>query len=91
LVARASQALKIHLRPQLLTLVRCPVHLQYIRQKYWEYEYHEVVTPNMYNLDLWHTSGHAAHYKVQTLFSWIWICNYEGTGQHAYLLHGLVL
>ena len=23
----------------------------------------EVVTPNLYNFDLWHTSGHAAHYK----------------------------
>ncbi len=37
---------------------------QYIREKYWEYEYQEVVTPNMFNLDLWVTSGHAAHYKV---------------------------
>ena len=34
-----------------------------MREKYWEYEYHEVVTPNVYNFDLWHTSGHAAHYK----------------------------
>ena len=25
--------------------------------------YHEVVTPNVYNFDLWKTSGHAAHYK----------------------------
>ena len=38
--------------------------LQYIRDKYWEYEYQEVVTPNMFNLDLWKTSGHADHYKV---------------------------
>ena len=37
---------------------------QFIREKYWEYEYEEVVTPNMYNLDLWKTSGHADHYKV---------------------------
>ncbi len=37
--------------------------LQYIREKYWEYEYEEVVSPNMYNFDLWKTSGHAAHYK----------------------------
>ncbi len=37
---------------------------QFIREKYWEYEYDEVVTPNMYNLDLWKTSGHADHYKV---------------------------
>ena len=39
------------------------VCLQYIREKYWEYEYEEVVSPNMYNFDLWKTSGHAAHYK----------------------------
>jgi threonyl-tRNA synthetase len=38
--------------------------VQYIKEKYWEYEYQEVVTPNMFNLELWHTSGHAAHYKV---------------------------
>jgi threonyl-tRNA synthetase len=41
--------------------------LQFIREKYWEYEYEEVVTPNMYNLDLWKTSGHAEHYK-QNMF-----------------------
>ena len=40
---------------------------QFIREKYWEYEYEEVVTPNMYNLDLWKTSGHADHYKVCTM------------------------
>jgi threonyl-tRNA synthetase len=34
-----------------------------IREKYWEYEYSEVITPNVYNFDLWRTSGHAAHYK----------------------------
>jgi threonyl-tRNA synthetase len=34
-----------------------------IREKYWEYEYEEVITPNIYNFDLWKTSGHAAHYK----------------------------
>ena len=37
--------------------------VEYIRQLYWEYEYEEVITPNIYNMDLWHTSGHAAHYK----------------------------
>ena len=35
----------------------------YIKEKYWEYEYDEVITPNIYNFDLWKTSGHAAHYK----------------------------
>ena len=37
--------------------------LQFIKDKYWEYEYEEVVTPNIYNFDLWRQSGHAAHYK----------------------------
>ena len=39
------------------------MHLQYIRELYWRYEYEEVVTPNIYNFDLWKTSGHAEHYK----------------------------
>ena len=34
-----------------------------IKDKYWEYEYQEVMTPNIFNFDLWKTSGHAAHYK----------------------------
>ena len=42
-----------------------PWAVQYIRDKYWEYEYNEVVTPNMFNLDLWKTSGHADHYKAR--------------------------
>ena len=33
------------------------------REKYWQYEYEEVITPNIYNFDLWKTSGHADHYK----------------------------
>jgi threonyl-tRNA synthetase len=36
---------------------------QLIREKYWEYEYEEVVTPNLYNFELWERSGHADHYK----------------------------
>ena len=31
-----------------------------MREKYWEYE---VVSPNVYNFDLWKTSGHADHYR----------------------------
>lgn len=42
--------------------------VQFIREKYWEYEYDEVITPNIYNFDLWKTSGHAAHYK-ENMFS----------------------
>jgi len=34
-----------------------------MREKYWEYEYDEVVSPNVYNFDLWKTSGHADHYR----------------------------
>lgn len=37
--------------------------VQYIRELYWNFEYEEVVTPNIYNFDLWKTSGHADHYK----------------------------
>ena len=48
-----------------LPLITCRLLTQFIREKYWEYEYDEVVTPNMYNLDLWKTSGHADHYKVR--------------------------
>ena len=42
--------------------------MEFIREKYWEYEYDEVITPNIYNFDLWKTSGHAAHYK-ENMFS----------------------
>lgn len=42
--------------------------VQFIKEVYWEYEYEEVVTPNIYNFDLWKTSGHADHYK-QNMFS----------------------
>ena len=34
-----------------------------IRAEYFARGYTEVVTPNMYNLKLWETSGHAAKYK----------------------------
>jgi len=37
--------------------------MDFIREKYWEYGYDEVVSPNIYNFSLWDTSGHAAHYK----------------------------
>uniref|UniRef100_A0A7S3AP41 Probable threonine--tRNA ligase, cytoplasmic n=1 Tax=Haptolina ericina TaxID=156174 RepID=A0A7S3AP41_9EUKA len=37
--------------------------MEVIRQQYWLRGYSEVVTPNMYNLKLWETSGHAAKYK----------------------------
>jgi len=37
--------------------------MEMIRTQYWSRQYEEVVTPNMYNMNLWHTSGHAAKYK----------------------------
>ena len=37
--------------------------IDFIKDEYWKREYTEVVTPNVYNFDLWHTSGHALHYK----------------------------
>lgn len=37
--------------------------VQLIREKYWEYGYEEVVTPNLFNFELWERSGHAEHYK----------------------------
>ncbi|XP_057948888.1 threonine--tRNA ligase, mitochondrial 1 [Malania oleifera] len=37
--------------------------MEFIRKQYWERGYQEVLTPNMYNMQLWETSGHAANYK----------------------------
>jgi threonyl-tRNA synthetase len=40
--------------------------VDFIRGRYWgtglkaDRVYQEVITPNMYNMNLWHTSGHAA-------------------------------
>lgn len=28
-----------------------------------QFDYEEVMTPNIYNFDLWKTSGHADHYR----------------------------
>lgn len=37
--------------------------IEFIRKQYWQRGYEEVITPNMYNLNLWEISGHAQHYK----------------------------
>ena len=37
--------------------------VNFIKAHYWKRGYDEIITPNVYNLDLWHTSGHAQHYK----------------------------
>lgn len=36
---------------------------QMLREQYWERGYQEVQTPNMYDVDLWKTSGHWQHYQ----------------------------
>ena len=37
--------------------------IDFIKDHYWKRGFDEVITPNIYNLDLWHQSGHAMHYK----------------------------
>uniref|UniRef100_A0A2N9GPI6 threonine--tRNA ligase n=1 Tax=Fagus sylvatica TaxID=28930 RepID=A0A2N9GPI6_FAGSY len=37
--------------------------VDFIRSQYRERGYQEVLSPNMYNMQLWETSGHAANYK----------------------------
>ena len=37
--------------------------MEVIRRQYYVRNYTEVITPNMFNLKLWETSGHAAKYK----------------------------
>jgi threonyl-tRNA synthetase len=37
--------------------------ISFIREHYWDRGYDEIITPNIYNLELWHRSGHALHYK----------------------------
>jgi threonyl-tRNA synthetase len=34
-----------------------------LREQYWERGYQEVQSPNMYDIDLWKTSGHWQHYQ----------------------------
>ena len=39
-----------------------------IREQYRARGFREVITPNVFNLDLWHTSGHAKHY-LENMFT----------------------
>ncbi|XP_059275370.1 threonine--tRNA ligase, mitochondrial 1-like isoform X2 [Lycium ferocissimum] len=41
----------------------CNKLLEFIRSQYWKRGYEEVWSPNMFNMQLWETSGHAANYK----------------------------
>jgi threonyl-tRNA synthetase len=38
--------------------------VEFIRKELRVRRYTEVITPNVFNFDLWHTSGHALHYKA---------------------------
>ncbi len=40
-----------------------------MREKYAKYDYHEVITPQIYDVDLFHTSGHYANYRENMYFS----------------------
>lgn len=42
--------------------------LTFIREQYWQRGFNEVVSPNIYNVKLWETSGHSAHY-ADNMFS----------------------
>jgi len=37
--------------------------VEFIKLNCWKRGYTEVITPNIFNLNLWHISGHAMHYK----------------------------
>ncbi|XP_010455043.1 PREDICTED: threonine--tRNA ligase, mitochondrial 1 [Camelina sativa] len=37
--------------------------MDFIKKQYWQRGYTEVISPNMYNMSLWDTSGHAENYK----------------------------
>ncbi|KAF5197432.1 Threonine--trna ligase, partial [Thalictrum thalictroides] len=37
--------------------------MNFMKKQYRERGYEEVLSPNMYNMQLWETSGHAGHYK----------------------------
>jgi threonyl-tRNA synthetase len=37
--------------------------ISFLKEEYWRRGYEEVVTPNIFNLQLWQQSGHAMHYR----------------------------
>lgn len=41
----------------------------YMREKYVKYGYHEVITPQIYDVDLYHRSGHYENYKDNMYFT----------------------
>jgi len=42
---------------------------EYIRQKYFEYGYSEVITPQIYDCELYRISGHMSHYQDNMYFT----------------------
>ncbi|CCX13698.1 hypothetical protein FPQ18DRAFT_376845 [Pyronema domesticum] len=42
--------------------------MDFLREQYWARGYEEVITPNMYNVKLWETSGHWQNYQ-ENMFS----------------------
>lgn len=42
---------------------------KYIRELYFKYEYNEVITPQIFDTDLFKTSGHMEHYKDNMFFT----------------------
>jgi len=43
--------------------------VEFMRRVYRKYDYKEVITPQILDSDLWHTSGHYDHYKDNMYFS----------------------
>ncbi|MEM1176917.1 MAG: threonine--tRNA ligase [Acidobacteriota bacterium] len=43
--------------------------IDYVRELYAEFGYEEVVTPQILDVDLWHTSGHYANYRENMYFT----------------------
>lgn len=43
----------------------------YIRECYRKYDYQEVITPQVYDVELFKTSGHYGHYKENMYFSYV--------------------
>lgn len=37
--------------------------VEFLKEQYWKRDFEEVITPNMFNADLWKQSGHWQHYK----------------------------
>lgn len=43
--------------------------IQFVREKYKKYGYQEVITPQIYDVDLYHTSGHYENYRENMYFT----------------------